>query len=523
MDDQLEIRHEGEYSRGPGVTPGKLFSWENLLLLGVIVCLLLSLLVYQYVRASRTLISYVGFPVSIVLFCILAKRHRLWKRRDIHLLLIGLAWILIAFVLNLGRINTRDLLPHVATVFSITLLCYPLGLVTAKERRVKTLRALAWLWVIPIVCTAVIAIILSLSRTVLYRADGAMIGLVKGRLHFLCDPNMYGMLCCMALSLVFYLLLGKRRLVMRVLLVLMALCLFVAMTLTGSRSVRVALLIAGFFFAALVIWRLLRKRKNVLRLLAGCLAGAAFSAALLFGYRGVTTGANSLIAALARATVNTPIATSTPSATDTPVATSTPSAANTVGDAAEASAADSSETPASAATTKKKKKKTNKPAPVATRELDDTTSVLQRFGIVVYALERLPEEPDVLLRGATPALSLELFIDPAAPYNHLHNAYLSVLLSYGIPGFLILAVLLIGLFVCLCRLLFSPRSDLPLELRLLPGIVLTILAINFVESMLFTRDFVSEFDVWLAIISGFAVAFSHDCRKGAKNAPAIDA
>jgi len=148
---------------------------------------------------------------------------------------------------------------------------------------------------------------------------------------------------------------------------------------------------------------------------------------------------------------------------------------------------------------------------------------MQRLDIWVYALERIPEEPDVLLRGATPVLSLELFIDPAAPYNHLHNAYLSVLLSYGIPGFLIMAALLLGLFVCLCRLLFSPRGDLPLELRLLPGLVLTMLAINFVESMLFTRDFISEFDVWLAIIGGFGVAFSRDYWKRAKSAPATEA
>ena len=518
MESQQEIRPVKSPSRRPGVTPGKLFSWENLLLLGVIACLLLSLLVYQYPDGSRMLICYVGFPVSIVLFCVLAKRHQLWKRRDIRLLLIALAWILIASILNFGRTNFQDLLPPVATIFFISLLCYPLGLVTTKERRIKTLRTLAWLWTIPIVCTAIIAIIFTLSHTVLYRSDGAIVGLVYGRLNFLCDPNMYGMLCCIALSLVFYLLLGNQRPATRALLIFMGLCLFVVLSLTGCRSARYALLIVAFFFAALVIWQLMHKRKNALRLLAGCLAGVVFSAALLFGNRGVSAGFNALLPLLENKQDSMP---EEGAAASSSIAQTSSLSAN-----AATGTARLAFTPAQrniAPSVDRGRAKTHSQSAVGTRGLDNTNTLMQRLEIWAYALGRIPEEPDVLLRGATPALARELFIDPATPYNHLHNAYLSVLLSYGIPGFLILASLLIGLLVCLWRLLFSPRSDLPLELRLLPGILLTILAVNFVESMLFTRDFISEYDVWLAIISGFAVAFSHEYRKGARNAPAIDA
>ena len=376
----------------------------------------------------------------------------------------------------------------VATLFTIALLCYPLALIASKERRAKTFRLLAWLWVVPVFCTTVIAIALVLSGTVLYRADGAALGLVSRRLNFLADPNMYGMLCCMGLSLVFYLLLGKQRPIIRALLVLMALCLFAALSLTDCRSAKIALLIVGFFFAALAIWQLLHKKRNLFRLLIACLAGAAFCAALFFGYRGVTAGTNALIS-LPRISQNTASETNASNASDG--AEPAPPTPN---------------------------------APTANvRDFSNVSSLRLRFDIWIYALGQVPENWDVLLRGATPALVHRMFIDPETGYNHLHNAYLSVLLSYGIPGFLIMAAFLIFLFVCLCRLLFSPRKDLPPELRLLAGIFLTILAINFVESMLFTRDFISELDVWLAIISGFAVAFSRDYRTGDKDAPAIDA
>lgn len=519
MDNQLETRVRGEILRNPSVTPGKLFSWENLLLLGTIACLALSLLVYQYIKASRILISYVGFPVSIILFCILAKRHHLLKNRDIWLLLIGLAWILVSSALNFGRAGIQDLLPPAATMFFVALLCYPLAHVITKERRVKTFRLLAWLWAIPVVCTTIIAIVLALSGTVLYRAaDNAPLGLVEHRLWLICDPNMYGMLCCMALSLVLYLLLGNRRPAIRALLVFMALCLFVAISLTDCRSAMTALLIVAFFFAALVVWQLLRKKKNALRLLLGCLAGIAFCGVLLLGYRGVSSGFNALLSLSEKAQDNASEASaSTPR--DNVQALSLP--VKDAHNAAEAVIVSVQGDTAPSAVSRRGK--TQSPASASTRGFDDTNTLQQRLGIWAYAIGRIPEEPDVLLRGATPALSLKLFLDPDARYNHLHNAYLSVLLSYGIPGFLIMAAFFIFLAVCLWRLLFSPRADLPLELRLLPGIVLAILAINFVESMLFTLNFISELDVWLAIISGFAVVFSRDYRKDGKAALAADA
>ena len=62
MEAQLKTTPKAETSRGCGMTPGKPFSWENLLLLGVIACLALSLLTYQYIAAARLLICYVALP-----------------------------------------------------------------------------------------------------------------------------------------------------------------------------------------------------------------------------------------------------------------------------------------------------------------------------------------------------------------------------------------------------------------------------------------------------------------------------
>lgn len=472
MSNNCESFPQDEAPRGLGITPGRLFSWENAVLLGAVICLALSLLVYQYIQGTRLLICYVGLPISIVVFCILLKQRRLLRFHDMRLLLVLLAWILACCILNINRASVREDLPYVAPIFTVALLCYPLAHIVPKERRVKTFNLLAWLWVIPVVCTAIVAIALALSGTVLYRADGAPMGLAGKRLWFICDPNMYGILCCTALSLVFYLQLAKRRSFVRALLTLMAICLFAALSLTDCRSAKTALLIVAFFFAALPIWQLLHKKKKAVRLLAGGLGGAVFCIALAFGYRGVSAGMNRLIAYR-----------------DGYVKVAAPT--ESVQDDAGVMAAEDPET-------------------VAARGFQDMRNVDMRLGIWAYALGRVPDEWDVLLRGATPALVRSLFFDPELGFTHLHNAYLDVLLGYGIPGLIVLAVFILSLFTSLCRLLFSPRSDLPLQLRLLTGLVLAILAINFVESMLVTKNFISELDVWLMLIGGFAAAFSRD-------------
>ncbi|MDO4573153.1 MAG: O-antigen ligase family protein, partial [Clostridia bacterium] len=362
------------------------------------------------------------------------------------------------------------------------------------ERRMKTFRRLAWLWSLPVALSAILGLWLALTGAMFVRqSDGAVAGVLAGRLYMICDCNMYGFLCCMALALVLYLLLERPRPLAACALTLMALLLYAALSLTDSRTAQLGLLPAAFLFAALIVWRLLRTRRGWLRPLAGAAAGLLFCAAVFFGFRLVVTGCDYLSGEL-RQTVLSPA--SSPQE---------PAEAVALMASVKAAAPSAPAKPAEIA-------QTAEAGELSSRGLGDTSTLAQRFGIWTYALERLPEEKDVLLRGATPALTHDLFIDPATSYQHLHNAYLAVLLSYGLPGFLLMLLFFVLLAVQACRLLFSRRPGLPLALRFLPALLLPILVINCAEEMLFVRNFVSEMDVWLAIISGYTFVIARECR-----------
>lgn len=450
-----------ESPRGLRALIRQFFSWRHLIPAGAACCLALSLLCYLYIGASRLLVSYILCPLSILLFVIMLVRGNVLRRPDIKLLLAAFVWLNLVYILNIGRLDIAAGFPYYANACAVALLCYPLAYALRPERRMKTFDLLAWLWTVPVACSAVLGIGLVLSGTVLYRqSDMAAAGLVGGRLALICDSNMYGMLCCIALCLVFYLLLGKRRPAVKVLLALAALCLFIALTLTDSRTSKFALLPVAFFFAAILVRRPLADRKKLFRLLVGALAGLAFCAVLLLASRAVNSGFNAVL--LAREPE-----------TDESVDR------------------------------------------IAGRGLSDTNTASNRLKIWTRALDRLSDEPDVLLRGATPALTHEIFLDRSdgrASYNHLHNAYLAVLLGYGLPGFLLMLAFFVYLAVCACRLLFSARHDLPAAIRFLPTVLLAILAINLFEEMLFTRNFVSELDVWLGVIGGYTVVLSRAWR-----------
>lgn len=487
----MEIRNEIPSTRTPrglGALIRQFFGWRHLVLVGATCCLALSLLCYLYIAASRMLIAYVLCPLSLVLFAIMLIKGGLMRYLDMKLLLAAFVWLNVVYIANAGRTDLAASLPYYTNACAVALLCFPLAYALRRERRMKTFDLLSALWVILIVCSAIFAIVLALTDTVLYRqSDMAIMGIYRGRLILICDSSMYGMLLCIAICLIFYLLLGRRRPLVKLLLALAALCLYVALTMTGSRTSELALLPVAFFFASLPVWRCLKRRKRFLRLLAGALAGAAFSCVLLFGYRGVTNGMNALIAGI-KASQQT--AAHRPSALAVSARELAPSVASEV---------EIAPTPL--------------PEVIMPREFAVTRSVNERLQIWKHVCGLLPQEKDVLLRGATPALAHDMFlqdVDPHYTFNHFHNAYLGVLVAYGIPGVLLMLAFFIYLAICACRLLFSARSDLPLSIRFLPTILLAILAINLFEEMLFTLDFVGKLDVWLGIIGGYTIVLSRE-------------
>lgn len=107
------------------------------------------------------------------------------------------------------------------------------------------------------------------------------------------------------------------------------------------------------------------------------------------------------------------------------------------------------------------------------------------------ALRLLRSEPKFLLTGTTAALAPALtnaHILPAEyagrPFAHVHNIYLQTLVSWGLPGFLLLAALLTLFLLAARRVLFRHRG-LPLWQRIAPVPALYVMLCEMVDC--FTR------------------------------------
>lgn len=124
------------------------------------------------------------------------------------------------------------------------------------------------------------------------------------------------------------------------------------------------------------------------------------------------------------------------------------------------------------------------------RELQVGNLFNDRQIIWTGALRLLRSEPKLLLTGTTMVLSpvlTNLHILPGAytgkPFAHVHNIYLQTLVAWGLPGFLLLAALIVIFLLAARRVMV--RHDLPLCQRLVPIPTLYVLLCEMVDC--FTR------------------------------------
>lgn len=110
-----------------------------------------------------------------------------------------------------------------------------------------------------------------------------------------------------------------------------------------------------------------------------------------------------------------------------------------------------------------------------------------RLDIWKSALKAIADEPDILLRGKL-SESVTAGTQAYLPFvlAHLHNSPLQVLMTTGLPGFLLAAGMLLVLLVRCAKLLFSPSQKWTLAERSLALPVAAILLHFMVEAGLFT-------------------------------------
>ena len=110
-----------------------------------------------------------------------------------------------------------------------------------------------------------------------------------------------------------------------------------------------------------------------------------------------------------------------------------------------------------------------------------------RIYIWKSALKAIADEPDVLLRGRL-SERVTAGTQPYLPFDlaHLHNSALQVLMTTGLPGFLMAAGMLLLMLVRCVKLLFSPSQKWTLADRSLAVPVMAMLLHFMVEAGLFT-------------------------------------
>lgn len=136
------------------------------------------------------------------------------------------------------------------------------------------------------------------------------------------------------------------------------------------------------------------------------------------------------------------------------------------------------------------------------RSIDTTDTFNGRWGIWKGALRLLKAQPELLLTGTSAPLAagmMNLYTDPGTKYfQHAHNLYLQTLVSWGIPGLLILLAVIAMFLVQTARI--SKRNQ-PLWVLMLPLPVIYLLVCELVDcfTMLSTG---SPMLYWLCLLMG---------------------
>ena len=98
-----------------------------------------------------------------------------------------------------------------------------------------------------------------------------------------------------------------------------------------------------------------------------------------------------------------------------------------------------------------------------------------------------------------------------APRGLFHNSFVAILVSFGLPGLLLILAFVVYLFVrslhLIARTLYDERQ---LPARLLTSILVFTLAESMMEQFLFVDGMPSIVWVWFLLAAGFTFCFSRE-------------
>lgn len=437
-----------------------LYGSEKMMTLIASAFVLMPFVSHLYIGFSKFLSFYILFPIALLSagFGIMHGRRLRCPERMAALLLP--VWFVMGCFINFGTGVSKYGYSFFASVTAVSAFCLLYACMIQEAKRIDTLKLLAWIWAAPMTAASLFGLYLAITgiRFVREGHDEPIGVTLEHRLFLFGNPNTLGAMCCIAFVLLLFLIIAEKKKSARITAAVMAFFVFACMALSDCRSAKLAMLPCIVVFVFLMI----RNRIKVtgIKKYLFCVVLAAVSAfLLLLAWAGVKKGVNAV------------------------------------------HQASFSEIGARTEETDYLDSRDFK----VTDDLYDTANV--RFVLWKFAMERFPNRPLAMLFGYTPMAIKDEFIAPnpniITVYDHLHNGYIGILVSYGIIGFAGFIVFLALLLIASLRILFSKSGRVTDSLRFLPVILIPILVINCTEEMLFTRDTIQEANVWFALTAGF--------------------
>ena len=473
-----------------------LFRWKNLAAAAAAVAIAVSLYRYMDTLHSGAIVAYLLYPLSIACLALLLYTRAYARYPEVRLMGAFFGWTLIVIVLNMNRANGALSSEWFYTLCAACFLCFslPYAFEASEQKRVLTFLAIGTVLLCAMFCAFAVSYVMA-GRVIDAHigVEGALGIGSDGRLWMFCYPNAAAPICGIGLVLSAYLFFlpsaNSLRKWSRFLLILPFLICTVALSLTDSRAgilSSAAALGAIVFFA--VCASSLFQRKRLYRALFALVLALVVMVTFYKGSAWIRQGCNAYYSTKQ-------------------LETSAPAPAPSIEAAAPAAdaAASLTENVAPAADT------TTPTQAVSSRDLSDLSNFNGRTAIWAATFRGLKANPSVLFTGTTPMVAgkmMTVYFPPEAPAENFHNSFVAILVSFGIPGLLLILALLVLLAVrgiqAIVRGLFDVKS---LHVRLVLSILIFTLAESMMEQFLFVDGMPSVVWIWFMLAAGFTFCF----------------
>lgn len=455
--------------------------WNRLAAVAVGITIAVCFYRYMDTLHSGAIVAYLLYPASIGSLALLIYTRSYTKYPEVRLLGAFFAWTLLVIGLNMSRADGALSSEWFYSLCAACFLCFslPYAFENGEQRRIVSILALITVLLSAALCALAVSFVVTGSVIEMHTGIEGALGIgADGRLWMFCHPNAAAPICGIGAILSFYLFFTFPARRIRYALFLSFLVCLVALALTDSRAGTLATTLAlGAELFFVLSARCFSSVKRLSRVLLAVVLSVAVMALLYQGTSWIRQGYNAYVSARQ---------------TESVVAETAPSGALTAPDGT------AQEQPQTQA--------------ISSRDLSDFNNFNGRTAIWSATLRGLVENPSILVTGTTPLIAGERmtpYFPAEAPRGNFHNSFLAILVSFGLPGLLLILAFVVLLAVRSIQLIVRGLFDAQqLHARLLTSVLVFALGESMMEQFLFVDGMPSVVWVWFLLAAGFTFCFS---------------